>query len=259
MKGYQQYQMLIVFMLCLSIMVVACTSTAESQIQAPTPVENLPQQQPLEIATLAPIAEAEIVHNAAPIEPIVNTTFVEWVADETVVEGATSSLTRMEHGLYMTFNAVGLEPGEAYTVWWLIFNKPENCSDGECGLDDSFLMDENGDILLTEEGAEQFNLPGREAVVFSQHRATGSVVDADGTAEFRAHLPVGDRTEVQFDGPGLLDAMKAEVHLVIRTHGASIPGLLHEQMNTPWGGCPEGWPKTPCVETQLAIHLPPQQ
>lgn len=258
MKRYQQ----LIVMTCLlwvGLIAVACTSPVESQAEAAAPVESLSQQQPLEIATLAPITEANTEPNAAPIEPIVNTTFVEWVGDETVVEGATSTLTRMEHGLYMTFDAVGLEPGEAYTAWWIIFNKPENCTDAECGLDDVFLMDENGDILLTEEGAEQFNLPGRQAIGFSLHRATGTVIDADGTAEFRAHLPVGDRTEVLFDGPGLLDPMKTEIHIAIRTHGPAIPGLLHEQMNTPWGGCPEGWPKTPCDETQFAIHLPAQQ
>ena len=58
------------------------------------------------------------------VEPVVSTTFVEWEGERTVVEGATSSLTRMEHGLYMTFEAVSLEPGEAYTVWWAIFDAP---------------------------------------------------------------------------------------------------------------------------------------
>ena len=119
-------------------------------------------------------------------------------------------------------------------------------------------MDENGTFILAEDGARTFNLPGREATIFSEIRATGSIIDVDGTAEFRAHLPIGDGTEASF-GTGLIDPMKAEVHLILRTHGAAIPGRIHEQMNTTWGGCPEGWPKTPCRNTQLSIHQAAEQ
>ncbi len=259
MKRDKQQMTWLIIILWIGLISAACINSAESLVEAPTPVESMSQLQPIVVATLAPITAPAANHSLEIVEPVVNTTFVEWVEDETVVEGATSTLTRMEHGLYMTFDAVGLEPGAAYTAWWVVFNKTENCSDGECGLDDSFIMDSNGGILLTEEGAPQFNLPAREITAFSLHRATGSVADIDGTAEFRAHLPVGDRTEVEFDGPGLFDAMKAEIHIIIRTHGPAIPGDLHEQMNTPWGGCPEGWPKTPCGNIQFSIHLPPAQ
>ncbi len=137
-----------------------------------------------------------------------------------------------------------------------IFNTPENCSNDICGLDDVFLMDENGTFILTDEGARTPNLPDRDVTGFTETRATGSIIDVDGTAEFQAHLPIGDATETSF-GDGLLDVMKAEVHLILRTHGPAIPGRIHEQMNTTWGGCPEGWPKTPCRNTQIAIHNAP--
>jgi hypothetical protein len=64
---------------------------------------------------------------------------------------------------------------------------------------------------------------------------------------------VGDTTEANF-GPGLLDSMTADVHLTARTHGPMIPGRLHEQLNTAWGGCPEGWPKSPCGNVQSAVY-----
>ena len=54
-------------------------------------------------------------------------------------------------------------------------------------------------------------------------------------------------------------ALMAEIHLIIRTHSQMIPGQLHEQLNSPWGGCPEGWPKDPCKDVQLAIHRPSEQ
>jgi hypothetical protein len=164
----------------------------------------------------------------------------------------------MEHGFYATFSAVELEAEDAYTMWWVIFNKPEDCSDGECGPNDAFLFDKNGERLFTEEGAPQWNFPAHAEIEFALGRATGSVIDTDGTAEFRAHLPVEDDNEFDF-GPGLLNPFTAEVHLVIRTHSQMIPGLLHEQLNTPWGGCPEGWPKDPCKNVQIAIHHSPER
>jgi len=85
-----------------------------------------------------------------------------------------------------------------------------------------------------------------------------AVADTDGTALFRAHLPIGDDNEFDF-GPGLLNSFTAEVHLIIRSHSKAIPGLLHTQLNSPWGGCPEGFPKDPCRDVQLAIFSPPEQ
>jgi len=235
---------------------VATPTPAAQQFVPLTPTQ--PSTMPAAPVGQAIIAETVPVEPKAEIEPVVSTTFVEWAPDGPMVEGAESTLVRMEHGFYATFNAVELEPGDAYTMWWVIFNKPENCSDGECGLNDAFLFDANGDQLLTDEGAPQWNFPAHAATEFALGRATGSVIDADGTAEFRAHLPVGDDNEFDF-GPGLLNPFTAEVHLVIRTHSQMIPGLLHEQLNTPWGGCPEGWPKDPCRNVQVAIHQPPGQ
>jgi hypothetical protein len=49
---------------------------------------------------------------------------------------------------------------------------------------------------------------------------------------------------------GLTSARGADVHVVIRTHGAPIPGLIHEQINSFNGGCP---PNT-CKNVQAAPH-----
>ena len=38
-------------------------------------------------------------------------------------------------------------------------------------------------------------------------------------------------------GPGLLDAEKAEVHIVFRDHGPIVPGLGKDQVSTFFGGC----------------------
>ena len=241
----------------------ACAGAADSnpepqQVVAVIPAEPAaPQAQPVAAVAEPAVVEPAVVEAQAEIEPVVSTTFVEWAPDGPLVEGAESSLVRMEHGLYATFSAVELEPGDAYTLWWVIFNKPENCSDGECGRNDAFMFDADGVQLLSDAGAPQWNFPAHAATEFSLGRASGSVVDVDGTAEFRAHLPVGDDTEFDF-GPGLLDPFTPEVHLIIRTHSQMIPGKLSDQLNSPWGGCPEGWPKDPCKDVQIAIHGLPE-
>lgn len=206
-------------------------------------------------ATTAMDTDGAIV-TPEPFEPRTSTTFITDITGDRVIEEAQSTLVRMEHGVYMTFETSELEPGAAYTIWWLFFNRPENCSDRACGLDDIALLDENGERLLDESGAPLPNTRQREAVQFSLLRATGSIVDEDGTAEFRAHIPLNDTLEAVV-GPGLLDPLIAEIHLVARTHGPAIPRQIHEQLNTAWGGCPEGWPKEPCGDTQFAIHHSP--
>jgi hypothetical protein len=107
------------------------------------------------------LSESDFDEMAVEIEPVVTTSLVDWFQDRTLVEGAESTLVRMKHGVYATFSAVDLEPGEAYTLWWVIFNKPENCSNGECGVDDVFLVDENGKRILADNGAPQRNVAGR--------------------------------------------------------------------------------------------------
>lgn len=62
-----------------------------------------------------------------------------------------------------------------------------------------------------------------------------------------------------FEGtPGLLDAMEAEIHLVLRTHGSMIPGMIDEMRSTFEAGCkPEsgaGFGEGPddCADLQAA-------
>jgi hypothetical protein len=258
----------IVITLVCGIIQVACTNlpvgspplSADTQglTQSTAPTQPpTPTAESITLVATPTVTSASATSATAPSatgsDLVVSTTFIEKEGEGTVVEGAESTLVRMPHGLYMTFKTVDLTPGEAMTIWWAIFNKPENCSDHVCGIDDVFLVDEEGNRLKDEEGAARPNLPARAATEFSLLRATGSVIDVDGRAEFRAHLPIADTQEVYF-GPGLLNVMGSEVHLVLRTHGPAIPGGLYEQLNTDWGGCPAGWPKDPCGDLQIAIH-----
>lgn len=185
-------------------------------------------------------------------EPIVAVQNILWDGTDMVVDDAEAVLVRMHHGVSMTMETTGLEPDHAYTVWWVVFNHPEECSDDACGIDDVVLM-EDGEFVLTEDGLRQPNVAGREMTQASSFRATGNIGYYDGTSVFRAHLPIGDTTDDMDFGPALLDSMGSEIHLIIRTHGPIIPELLNEQLMTAWGGCPDPYDRSPCEDIQIAI------
>ena len=184
------------------------------------------------------------------------TNTVHWFSDASEVDGADATLVRMEHGLSMVLNTVELTPGNAVTVWWVVFNAPEECSDGVCGEDDIFNLDEDGELILNEDGSPPMNMDGIGAAQISAMRADGHVIDEGGAALFQGHLPVGDASEAAF-GPGLLDAMAAEIHLVVRDHGPAIPGEVDAMINSLNGGCADEFPNEPCTDVQFVVFAPP--
>jgi hypothetical protein len=149
----------------------------------------------------------------------------------------TSSLTRSNNGISMTVQANDLVPGNAYTVWFVIFNDPATCIDG-CGVDD----------VLANRG------------VPSLRYAAGHVVGENGQGNFGGSLSEGDTggppcaadANLGICGPGLLDARTAVIHLVVRSHGAAIPDLVNDQISSFGGGCQVNT----CANVQFAQHLP---
>jgi hypothetical protein len=204
-----------------------------------------------------PLAAQQTQQGAMLVETTTTVTSVTWVRDESPVEDAEAVLTRMEHGIAMSMQVGGLRPGDVYTIWWIIFNLPEKCSDDDCGQDDVFLMNAEGDFILDGFGRRQFNRPSIEDIHIANMWAAGSIVDEDGTVRFEGHLPIGDTiTDVVF-GSGLLYPMTAEIHLIARTHGPVQPGLLDEQLLTAWGGCPNPNDRTPCADMLFARFQAP--
>jgi hypothetical protein len=177
-------------------------------------------------------------------QPVAQTTSpVQRFIDGSTVGGAFSTLVRSDDALRMHVSTSDLDPGAAYTVWWVIFNFPENCS-APCNMDD-----------IT-------NPALRTAVQTAVGFAAGHVVGNNGKGNFSGLLKVGDlsgfgdgvdSTPPPPLGPGLLNPLGAEVHLVIRTHGQQIPGLVDEQIHTFEGGCSIN----ACDDKQFSMHLPP--
>jgi hypothetical protein len=122
-----------------------------------------------------------------------STSPVTLIADPAVVVGS-STLTRTTSGISFTLETSGLQPGHAYTVWWMATN-PD----------------------------------GGTAVLY----ATGHLVGATGTATFGGYLAVGDSEGwVMGDDQTLEDALAATVTFVVRDHGPGRADILDDQIKT---------------------------
>lgn len=155
-------------------------------------------------------------------------------SDMEVVEGARAGLLREADGIGTRVHTTGLAHGDVVTLWWVIFNNPEACADGACGEADLF------------DGPD-----GPTGVEPSCVYSDGSIVGGNGGARFHDRLTVGESRdscidffveavdELEGQDHGLTNPAGAEVHLVMRSHGPFIPGMVQEQRSTFAGGCQE--------------------
>lgn len=180
----------------------------------------------------------------------------EWGGDELALDDAEAVLTRMEHGISVSFATTELVPGDVYTLWWVIFENPEYCKGVTCAPADIFLTDNEGNFDLDQNDRRQLDRMNIQTVQISQIRATSGIADKEGRAEFRAHLPIGDITDFVTFGTGLSKPMDAEFHIVLRTHGPADPEFLWDQHFTDWGGCPDPDDRLPCKNVQFATFAP---
>ena len=174
---------------------------------------------------------------------------VSWFADGSDT-GGRSYLTRTEGMLFSSIEADNLTPGNAYTVWWIVFNDPDKCSAPGCGEDDIF----NEDSTLNTQGVMEAKI--------SVGNATGNIAKSDGTAEFGAQLTRdggnADGHQILFpaglQGDSVLTASgnDAEVHVVVQNHGRARGGSqLLSQLSYFESGC------TPlCSDVQFSVHRP---
>ena len=179
----------------------------------------------LTLATSAPAQSGGSGNVKTSIAPVLVIPTLE------VVPTSGSSLSRNNNGVFFTFSTTGLTPGTVVTAWLGIFNNPQYCATTPCTPAD-------------------FGNPDVEASVLN---AGGKIIGADGAATYGAYRAVGDTTGAFF-GPGLLYAKRAQVDLVLRSHGlASLdPDILNQQLTTFNGGCPPN----PCVSFSGSFHLP---
>ena len=163
------------------------------------------------------------------------------------VDGS-SWLRRDEGSLTMRLTAEDLTPGHTMTVWWVVFNNPEDCGGGggDCGMPDLFDPNVETDVLY----------------------ADGMVVDEDGQASFAGYLEIGETTGtvnplLGVEPVGLTNPEGADVHLVVRSHGPTVEGQIAAQIGSFAGGCVDFMepPAVPtaageCADILYTIHDP---
>jgi hypothetical protein len=155
---------------------------------------------------------------------------VRLYSDGSDVAGSSSTLVRTSSGVAMTLQTAYLTPGSTVTIWWVIFNNPEYCSNGMYGL---------------KCGAGDFSNPN---VVASAMYAAGHVIGGSGKGNFAASLTIGKTTKQVLFGPGLTNPEGADIHLIVREHGPLDPALmpdLIQSVNT----C-----NSVCTDVQFAPH-----
>jgi hypothetical protein len=133
------------------------------------------------------------------------------------VPEAWAKLTTDENGAGLLMQTSNLIPGDAVTIWWIIFNYPEECAafpGGSCGLADLENPAVAPEILY----------------------ATGAVINNNGKAHFAAQLGAG-HTAREWFGNGLINPEGAEIHVISHSHGQAIPGLVDNMISTYRGGC----------------------
>ena len=66
------------------------------------------------------------------------------------------------------------------------------------------------------------------------------------------------------EGEGLIDAQEAEIHILLRSHGPAIPGIVNEQIDSYLGGCTDNFDPLSAVPVAVgecgdiiaAVHKP---
>jgi hypothetical protein len=165
-------------------------------------------------------------------------TDVHRFSDFGVVPGADADLERRTCGHDVEEETTELPPGHVAAMFYVVFNAPENCSNGIPGLAQCTTPD--------------LDNPATEASILW---ADGEIVNSSGEAEFERRIGVGlagAPGQVLF-GPGLTDITGAEVHYLTRDKGTQIPGRVTEQKTTFDGGCEV----VTCANAQFAIFMHP--
>jgi len=153
-----------------------------------------------------------------------------------------SKLIRGKKGIYTRYRSNNLIAGHVYTLWWVIWNRPENCATpNQCN---------DGDFAIADQVEVEVLFAG-----------SGRIVGSNGKGTFYGRLKTGDDSESVnglFGLPpagGLQDgnSFPAEVHMVLRSHGPAIPGMIHEQISGYLGGCTDPFAIAPFTEIPDAV------
>ena len=159
-----------------------------------------------------------------------------------------SIVKRSIDNIAVSYSASDLIARHTYTLWWVVFDQPSKCSPDPADISSTPVCGEDDVVDAMEGGAN-------EPEVTILGAADGAVASEWGHKNFRGILARGDDSTSIF-GDGLDNPTTAEIHLVLRSHGEAIPGLVREQITTFNGGCDPGQPNEGlCHDVQFSVHV----
>ena len=165
---------------------------------------------------------------------------------EGMIEVGSSVLRRSAESISVSYSTSDLTPRHTYTLWWVVFDEPQNCTPDES--DPLTPVCNEDDVFGPMGGAPDY---AKVSVLWA---GDGAVASDWGRKNFRGTLARYDASNSIF-GDGLDNPETAEIHQVLRTHGPAIPGLVREQITTFNGGCDPGQPNEgECYDIQFSIH-----
>lgn len=151
------------------------------------------------------------------------------------IDGASASLVATSMGASVTVRTRDLEPGHAYTLWYVIVNNPAACDPRPCT------------------GPDIFTNPDVDAQVTY---GAGNIAGGAGQATFSARLGVGP-VEGWLPDRTLHNPLGAEYHFVVNDHGPRLAEHMPDMIRTYRGGCSDDSPFPPIFpDTALADGEP---
>jgi hypothetical protein len=135
-------------------------------------------------------------------------------------------LKRNDNGVTARGSVHGAAPG-VYTMWWTIWNTPEGCF-VPFGCSEPDLFNPNAGLAVGFAGGGVVG-PNGELHVTARLR--------EGAAVGRFPYPEFQAVGVQLTEESLTDSRHAEVHLVLRSHGPKVRGLVGEALGSFNGAC----------------------
>ncbi|MEM1230554.1 MAG: hypothetical protein AAGI15_08465 [Pseudomonadota bacterium] len=184
-------------------------------------------------ALLSPLTWADSYWNAEkPVRESVEVAQHYQFASDVAVDGATILVRDYRNRVIdVTVTTKALVPDTAYSIWIAAFNRPWACATPyACGL---------GDL-------------GNERVKASVFWGGGLISDAFGYGGTQLKLAPGQTERELFTGGDYgLANMRAEVHVVLRSHGPTgVAGPVAEQLGTANAACPPAG----CSNDFASIH-----
>lgn len=179
--------------------------------------------------TIVLTAVALVAFTAAPASAQPDKQATDVLAfDEDLTKVGDATLVRSGRGVVAHVKAHNI-PAGVYTLWWVVWNTPEGCATPFQCLEPD-LFDPEGDTgLAIGYGGGAVVGPGGNLSLSAQLKE-GRALEGFPYAEFGA---IG----VSLTETTLVDSEHAEIHLVLRTHGELIPGMVWSQRSTFNGGC----------------------